>query len=737
MTATISLSVPKMFAPLTSEPESKRAIEHARLNCRIVETVAGLAVQAWAAGRSVVIFAGSESQRANHVLNTLVGQIGAKVVRFSSQGISSEYKSFRLPSGAELWLASGDTFYKEELPWTRVDQVFGIGCHAINTDITTLIPDAIVTLAGELAERTHWFYEYARQTPDIHRFDAEAITTVWPDQKNRILPKNDPFYERAMLLQDVEPKFTTSAFFSFARRRLKVRTDKVLDHLDQRQREEGRAQYGTPVVTMEPTAFQRKYAAKKRWWKRQGKRFVIVIKYRRGGITTWEQGESYAICAERPRSDCITLAHTTKSTRRIFRIAKLFHEKDPAKPQLINPSKTALEFSNGSYFFIGTAGGTGEARGDTLVKFHGSEVSKWCRGPHQMEQVADLVAGLTGAAEHGEGVLETTPDGREWICNEYEQAKLGNSLFGYIFVRWFDDPLNRCKDGTFDPQEILQTLTDEEKDLVCRYNLSLAQIAYRREKKKQYKSLFPQEMPEDDKTCFLTGGHGFFDNQAILDILGLLPDDSAMKQHIPGGYEIRWKAPVKGRRYCAGVDTSEGVSGGDPNGVGVLDKESGEQVAAIHGLFKPTLLAEHAVRLCTEYNRALLGIERENHGHAVIQKVLELGYSKPHFRGGPLYYYDQKGDIDKSRAGWSTNPQSRPIMLNDLYDAMDDDEGGMIVHDRDFLGECLTFRLQSDGKFGADPGAHDDTVMKWAVAWQMRKYHVAKPGITILGAEAN
>ena len=130
------------------------------------------------------------------------------------------------------------------------------------------------------------------------------------------------------------------------------------------------------------------------------------------------------------------------------------------------------------------------------------------------------------------------------------------------------------------------------------------------------------------------------------------------------------------------------------------------------------------------YNNALLAVERENHGHAVLQKVQELGYRKPHWRGGVLYYFQKGRDLKASRAGWSTNAISRPVMLDNLADAMGD--GSLKINDRAFVDECLSFRRQANGKFEADSGAHDDTVMKWAIAWQMVQQRMEKPRITLI-----
>jgi len=463
---------------------------------------------------------------------------------------------------------------------------------------------------------------------------------------------------------------------------------------------------------------------------KQGKRpWFILLKYRRGGFTTLEQALSYMTVVSQPRSYAVTLAHTQNNTQRIFRIVSGLHQEDPKAMRLVSDSKQELEFSNGSLFFIGTAGGKGAFRGDTLQRVHGSEVAKWCPGPHQAELVDELASGFFGAASNGEIVLESTPNGREWFYQTYMEAKQGLNEFTPIFLPWFSDPINRLYD--FDADEIRDTLAADEKALTEKHGVDLGQLAWRREQKRIYKRYLIQEMPEDDTSCFLTSGVCFFDVELLLTLLEQMPEREAHGswQHHAGGYEVRWKPPFAGRRYVVGVDTSEGLKDCDLNGIGVLDKETGEQVASLHGRFNPKLLAEHCVRICSDYNGALLGIERENHGHAVLQRVIEMKYSKPHFRGGPLYYYLKTENVSKSRPGWTTSSLTRPVMLNGLADAIH--EGAMTINDRDFVDELLSFRLQGNGKFEADGGAHDDTVMKWAIAWQMREQRMQRPHITV------
>jgi len=776
--STVNIGLPKGFHAL-ADADDQMAIEHAKLDCRMVEVACSLALRDLLDGSSVALFM-PKTARAKFLLSTWIADAGIKVRKYSTQEGDAQFSSFTIhSSGATLWICGGNKFPIDELPFHSAARVYGIGSDEITTDLRTLFPDSLLWLSGVLADRDHWFYGYCRlgdaklsstgnpdgnssphgdvsksgsngtSTPTrtvslnaqvvapvvLHRFDKEAVLQAFPDQERLVPAKTDPFYERHYLLEDALPRYETQSFIVFARSRLKVKTDKPLHLLSTQQQAEAKDQHGTPVVSFDVSALQKRYLAQKRLAVAKGKKpWFLLLKYRRGGFTTIEQAMSYMVAVTRPRSSVATLAHTGGSTSRIFRIAMLYHERDPKAPKRISDSKSVLEFHNGSQFFVGTAGGHGFARGDTLQRIHGSEVSKWMRSKRStasMEDVEDLAAGLLGAASNGEIVFETTPNGREWFCIQYEESKLGLNEFTPIFLRWFDDPMNRLAPGQYDVTEIMDTLNGEEIALIAKHNLDMSQIAFRRQAKKIYKRLFPQEMPEDDKTCFLASGVCFFDTDLILSMLEIMPEmkSEGRWMHLPGGYEVRWKEPDMTREYVAGCDTSEGLPGCDLNGVGILDKVSGEQVASIHGLFNPRVLAGHAVRICTDYNKAMLGIERENHGHAVIQRVVELGYRKPHFRGGPLFYFDKKQDVRKSRAGWTTNGETRPIMLEDLAEAVEN--RWMKVHDQDFLGECLSFRLQSNGKFEADSGAHDDQVMKWAVAWQMRKYKRQKPRIAL------
>lgn len=728
---TIQIQVPKIYGDVIPLGLFDAAIEYAPLNARIKET---LLVNLF----DEVVGSNFETVQDLFVCRNVNKMRTTLITWLSSIGLSYKVrtKGFLFPSGSILWLVNPKELDLDDLPFIDLKRCVICDAHTISQMTFGILENIsdFITCVGNQTTRDHWFYKFARrENVKSFRFTAKDICEAFEDQWDEVkkLSKEYTYDERRryLNLEDLETRH--SNFTRFAETRLWIKTDRDIRALHPKQQKYARETEGTPIVPYYFTSLNKRYLAMKRLAIKQGKkRRFLLLKHRRGGFTTLEQGLSYHVCTEFPYSQCITLAHTHKSTQRIFRITKLYHERDPRHLLLASDSKSELEFAdNGSVFFIGTAGGRGVSRGDTIQRAHGSEIAKWCPGPNQSEDVEDIVAGLLGAASHGEVILETTPDGFEWFANTYQDAKKELNDWVPLFMPWFVDPVN--VEYNCNVEEILDTLIDEEKSFIDKvkrdWNIKITppQIAFRRSKKREYGRLFRQEYPEDDITCFIVSGDPFFNIDFVMGLLDEIP--YYKREHLPGGYRVRFEEPKKDCKYVAGVDTSEGLPNSDPNGIGILDKVTGDQMCTIHGRFPFNQLAKLAVEECIYYNRAMLGVERNNHGHAVLQRIVELGYKKPHYRGGPLYHFA------KDRVGWDTNSATRPVLLDELAEAID--ERFMLVRDREFLSECLTFKKQSNGKYAADPGCCDDTVLKWGIAWQMRKQR--RPRVSYLEVNSN
>lgn len=451
----------------------------------------------------------------------------------------------------------------------------------------------------------------------------------------------------------------------------------------------------------------------------RGKRLrLLILKSRRMGLTTLEQALNFQLVATRPNKQTLTLAHNSESTEKIFRISNMFFDRlDPMfRPQrMTKHNKRDLNFPMfNSLAYIGTAGSYGIGRGDTLQRVHWSEVA-WTKAGSIDEQ-RNILAGLNEACSEGEVVLETTPNGVGDLFHSLwvDASTNPDAEWVPVFIPWWEDRTYRLPLDTDQERETIRSMSDEEKDLVAMHALDAGQLAWRRSKIKEIgKASFMQEYPEDPTTCFLTSGTRFFDPMIIDAISKRAPEPIEKRDgdHI----RIFKKADAK-RRYTAGCDVAEGVPGGDFSVCGILDAESMEQVAVLRGHWKPEDFAHRSAKICMEYAKAKMAVERNNHGHSMLNTLANvIHYPNLYFHRD----YDQKSGKETPVLGHPTDSKTRPIMLDDLRAAIED--GHMRVYDKIFCAECNTFQADRNGKYQAREGCFDDSVLAWAIALQARK----------------
>ena len=167
--------------------------------------------------------------------------------------------------------------------------------------------------------------------------------------------------------------------------------------------------------------------------------------------------------------------------------------------------------------------------------------------------------------------------------------------------------------------------------------------------------------------------------------------------------------PQPGHSYVIGVDPAEGNPQSDESAAVVLDYPNGEQVATLGLRCDPEMFAVHLDRLAKAYGSvytndygsfpygAEIMVERNNHGHAVILALRQIGASLLRGLDGEL--------------GWATTGASKHLMFDQA--AKDIREGGLRLHD-----ETTFWQLTSiDGAtLAAPPGQHDDRAMACVLA---------------------
>jgi hypothetical protein len=116
------------------------------------------------------------------------------------------------------------------------------------------------------------------------------------------------------------------------------------------------------------------------------------------------------------------------------------------------------------------------------------------------------------------------------------------------------------------------------------------------------------------------------------------------------------------------------------------------------------------------YNRAFVGVERNNHGLTTLTKLRDLGYQN-------LYAQEAiesraEGDTTK-RFGWLTTSKSKPLIIDNLAALLRDGDSGLAS--KEHIDEMRTYIIEDNGSTNAQEGAKDDRVMSYAIALEMAR----------------
>jgi hypothetical protein len=175
--------------------------------------------------------------------------------------------------------------------------------------------------------------------------------------------------------------------------------------------------------------------------------------------------------------------------------------------------------------------------------------------------------------------------------------------------------------------------------------------------------------------------------------------------HLHGRNLTIYARPDPNRAYVIGADVAEGLEHGDYSSAVLIDAQSWEEIASLHGHWEPDEYARLLLALAAPYD-ATIAVERNNHGHAAL---LTLSSALRETPGEVGLAYGLDGKL-----GWLTNAQSKPIAIDGLAVALRDEL--TTIHTQATLDELAIYRILANGATGAPSGYHDDRVMALAIA---------------------
>lgn len=195
----------------------------------------------------------------------------------------------------------------------------------------------------------------------------------------------------------------------------------------------------------------------------------------------------------------------------------------------------------------------------------------------------------------------------------------------------------------------------------------------------------------------------------------------------------RYREYKPGEFYVVFADTAAG--GGDFCAAHFLCRERLDIPTVYH---KKTIATEMTPELHQELERIyditgvqpVVAYERNNGGIFELERLAALNkrgkyrmYKKKDHTG------TGKGAKDTPKLGWDTNSATRPAMLADLKQAIDNKL--FTIYDRPTINEMFSFvevQTNVSWRAAAEKGAHDDLVMALAGVWQM--YQTEAPIVT-------
>lgn len=451
---------------------------------------------------------------------------------------------------------------------------------------------------------------------------------------------------------------------------------------------------------------------------------AIILKSRKIGFSTIIEALTYWWTATHKNVRSRVIAHERDSAATIYQMFQRFYENSQPffKPSKKYYTKRDLTFDTPegtglqSSMSIATAENAHVGRGDTINWLHGSEVAVWPRGRELAAGIIEAVPMVPGTAIF----LESTANGMGgYFYDEWQAAKEGESIYEPFFFPWHQHSQYRIQTEPLD-------LDSTEEELRRLYNLDDEQIAWYRMKSKHYSNdpeLLKQEHPFNDIEAFLASGRPRFN----VDQLAKMESETrrpiyyelAEKEEIkPIRSELSpfkvWEKPKEGRHYTIGVDVAEGLEEGDFSVVDVMDRSTMRTVARWRGNIEPADLGDEVERIARWYNRALVGVEVNNHGLTVVQRLRDRRYDNLYRRERG---FDERLEQPTAKLGWLTNTATKPLMINGLAEAIAQRK----IYDPDiiFIRECMKYVIDGNGKTHAQEGSFDDCVMAKAINLQM------------------
>lgn len=416
-------------------------------------------------------------------------------------------------------------------------------------------------------------------------------------------------------------------------------------------------------------------------------RYTIALKARQIGFSTLVAARSLHKVMFTPDVSIVMLSKGEREAAKLLKKSAYAYKhlpqwmKDRA-PRLLTDNVTKMEFDNDSWIESLPSGedpGRSEAV-DIAV------VDEWAFLPNPEDAWA-AIEPITDVGGRVIGISTANGSGN-FFHNHYVSAKTGANSFKAIFWPW--------------------SANDDRDD-----------AWYETKRRNMTESKLHQEYPRDDEECFVKSGNPVFDMDSFPNAVAKTPDrgyvvrrdgDTGFTEAKNGPFKL-WKPPERGRMYVVGADVAEGLEHGDYSVAHVLDVKAQEVVCVYRSHIDPDLFGKEILwTLGYWYNKALIGVEVNNHGLTTATALRDTSYPNVYYR----HTYDERFNSVQRKIGFLTSAKTKPQIIDELRQACRD---GFVLPDSDTIEEMRTYSRDERGRMSGSP--FDDHVMSFAIGMKM------------------
>lgn len=519
------------------------------------------------------------------------------------------------------------------------------------------------------------------------------------------------------------------------------------------------------VITPEPNVLQLRMSEAYETLKNMGVKVrIIVTKPRRAGCSTFGTHIVYHHGMRAP-IEGIAISDIKDHSEEMLEKIKAYGRVDtfPWGHQVVRDPNQSIAWDNGTKWVIDTAENPDAGVGGTRQCGFFSEVSKWPQTASRNDKktMAAVLPSLSGS--ESVAIAESTPErAAGWQFSTWQEAvwlhefiamhKAGirpEEQWVKVFAAWFEFADNQRSEPVQEAEiaQIKRTITHREENGIKKYGWTWEQVAWRRDTISSIcngdEKIFDFYYPEDDITCWMSGGSPRFDMGILVEMenlaKGIQPDTGYLVSQDNGTVTFHnqrdgsgdiwvWEPPRPGLRYLLTIDPATDESqtiGADPDRHSVSVWRAGYHDTASDvwrpakkvARLKPPFYGEgdevagHAVRLSRYYGTCIASIEI-NCGLDVLRLLRQS--SIPVVKRRPLSH--RTGEVQEIWGFRMTDKQERNALIEGFAAAIRSRE--IDVSCLHSINEYKMFIVTPKGRAEAAAGAHDDDVLADAIAWE-------------------